>query len=170
MSETSRISTPPRAGLLDGRVVLVTGAGDGIGRVAAMTFAQHDASLVLVGRTRSKLESVNDEIKRIGSTNPLIVPVDLANLDEARSIELVNGIRNIFGRLDGLLHNASVLGPKTPLENYPYSQWRHVFQVNVHSQFLMTQALLSSSLHQASVAKGERTGELIQHPNLQPRH
>ncbi|MCY3885774.1 MAG: YciK family oxidoreductase [Gammaproteobacteria bacterium] len=132
----------PRENLLDGRVVLVTGAGDGIGRVAAKTFAQHGASLVLVGRTRSKLEAINDEIKQLGSTNPLIVPVDLANLDDASSLELQNGIRDVFGRLDGLLHNASVLGPKLPIESYPYTQWKHVFQVNVHSQFLLTQALL----------------------------
>ncbi len=136
------MSYVPTEDLLKGRVIVVTGAGDGIGRVAARTFAQHGASVVLVGRTRSKLESINDEIKQFGSTSPLIVPVDLARFDDSSSTDLQNGIRDVFGHLDGLLHNASILGPKVPIENYPYQDWQQVFQVNVHAQFLVTQSLL----------------------------
>lgn len=136
------MSYVPPEDLLKGRVIVVTGAGDGIGRVAARTFAQHGASVVLLGRTRSKLESINDEIKQFGSTNPLIVPVDLARFDESSSADLQNGVRDVFGHLDGLLHNASILGPKVPIEKYPYQDWQQVFQVNVHAQFLVTQSLL----------------------------
>lgn len=121
---------------------MITGAGDGIGRVAAKTYAQYGADVVLVGRTREKLESINDEIVRKTAAKPLIVPVDLALLDEENAIRLCEGIQNVFGRLDGILHNASILGSKAPIEHYPYQEWTNVFQVNVHSQFLLTKVLL----------------------------
>lgn len=142
MSKVPDTGYHPSKDLLAERVILVTGAGDGIGRVAARTFAQYGASVILVGRTRSKLESINDEIKQFGSTSPLIVPVDLAQFSEANSVELRNGIQDVFGHLDGILHNASTLGPKVPIEHYPYTDWKDVFQVNVHAQFLLTQSLL----------------------------
>ena len=127
---------------LIGKTILVTGAGDGIGRVAALTFAQEGANVILLGRTRSKLEAVNDEIRATTPTDPTIVPFDLVNLDEANRIEFQESFEKQFERLDGLLHNASILGPKVPIEYYPASSWAEVMQVNVTAPFLLTQALI----------------------------
>ncbi len=132
----------PSQDLLKDRTLLVTGAGDGIGRIAAKTYAQFGADVVLVGRTRDKLESVNDEIVSETYTKPLIVPVDLEQLDESNVQQLRDAIQDVYEHLDGILHNASVLGPKVPIEHYSYTQWLQVFQVNVHSQFLLTKSLL----------------------------
>ena len=132
----------PAPDCLAGRTILVTGAGDGIGRVAARTFAVHGADVVLLGRTRSKLEAVFDWISDATPTEPVIVPCDLEALADDSAATLAHSIGDAFGRLDGLLHNASLLGPKVPLAHYPTDQWRRVFQVNVHAAFLLTREML----------------------------
>ena len=123
----------PNADLLADRVVLVTGAGDGIGRAAALAYAQHGADVVLLGRTRSKLEAVFDSIEASGRTRPLVVPADLLHMDEDAAQALADGIRDEYGRLDGLLHNAGILGPRTSLVHYPVSAWLDVMQTNVNA-------------------------------------
>jgi len=132
----------PAHDCLEGKVVLVTGAGDGIGRSAAKTFACYGANVVLLGRTRSKLEAVFDWISERTPTEPVIVPCDLEALADDNAAALGNAIDETFGRLDGLLHNASLLGPKVPLAHYPTDQWRRVFQVNVQAVFLLTRELI----------------------------
>ena len=132
----------PHALLLANRTVLVTGAGDGIGRVAAITYAEYGANLILLGRTRSKLDAVYDEIAQKTGRKSLIVPIDLAQFDANSAAELKRGLENEYSQLDGILHNASILGSKTTVEHYPYDDWMRVFQVNVHSAYLITQALL----------------------------
>ena len=141
----------PAPNLLAGRTVLVTGAGDGIGRVAAMTYAEHGANVVLLGRTRAKLDAVFDTITASGKTKPLLVPADLLQVDEAAAEALAQGIRDEYGRLDGLLHNASLLGPRTTLVHYPVPAWLDVMQANVTAGFLLTRALLPL-LHEAGDA------------------
>ena len=132
----------PATDLLADRVVLVTGAGDGIGRAAALAYAEHGANVVLLGRTRSKLEVVFDLIEANSGTRPLVVPADLLHLDEAAALALADGIRDEYGRLDGLLHNAGILGPRTSLVHYPVPAWLDVMQTNVHAAFLLTRGLL----------------------------
>ena len=132
----------PAPNLLAGKTVLVTGAGDGIGRVAALTYAEHGANVVLLGRTRAKLDAVFDAITASGKTKPLLVPADLLQVDEAAAEALAQGIRDEYGRLDGLLHNASLLGPRTTLVHYPVPAWLDVMQANVTAGFLLTRALL----------------------------
>lgn len=132
----------PDPKLLAHRTILVSGAGDGIGRVAAIAYAKHGANLILLGRTRQKLESVHDEIAEQTGRTSLIIPVDLAHFDANSAIELKRGLEREYSRLDGILHNASILGPKTKIEDYPYEEWLQVFQVNLHSAYLITQALL----------------------------
>ena len=141
----------PAPNLLAGRTVLVTGAGDGIGRVAAMTYAEHGANVVLLGRTRAKLDAVFDAITASGKTKPLLVPADLLQVDEAAVEALAQGIRDEYGRLDGLLHNACLLGPRTTLVHYPVPAWLDVMQANVTAGFLLTRALLPL-LHEAGDA------------------
>lgn len=124
------------------RVILVTGAGDGIGKAAARTFALYGAHVILLGRTREKLEAVFDWISEHTATRPVIVPADLAALDDASANALVDAIHGEFGRLDGLLHNASLLGPRVPVAHYDAQQWQRVMQVNAFAPFLLTKALL----------------------------
>ena len=128
--------------LLKDRVILVTGAGDGIGRVAAKTYAAHGATVVLLGRTGKKLEAVYDEIERAGHPQPALIPLNLESAGPEEYTQLANIIADEFGRLDGLLHNASMLGPRSPIASYEARVWQQVMQVNVNAGFMMTQALL----------------------------
>lgn len=128
----------PPADLLTDKVILVTGAGDGIGRIAAKTFAHYGANVVLLGRTREKLEAVFDEISAATATQPVIVPADLRFLGDENAMALADSITDSFGRLDGLLHNASILGPMVPIAEYPKATWEEVFQVNVNATALLT--------------------------------
>lgn len=132
----------PRANLLQGKNILVTGAGDGIGRSAALTYAQHGATVLLLGRTGSKLEAVYDEIESSGGAKPAIVEMDLASAGEESYINLADGLAGEFDKLDGLLHNAALLGDRTPIQNAGYNAWQEVMQVNVNAQFILTRALL----------------------------
>ncbi len=131
-----------RPDLLQGRVIMVTGAGDGIGRAAALAFAAHGATVILLGRTTSKLEAVYDEIEQAGGPQPAIVPLNLEGATAQDYEQLANRIEESFGRLDGLLHNASILGARTPLEYFEPAVWNQVMQVNVTGAFLLTQAMI----------------------------
>lgn len=124
------------------RIILVTGAGAGIGRSAALTLARHGATVILLGRTPEKLEKVYDEIKAAGGPEPALAPVNLAVARPEDFQELAGLFDKEFGRLDGILHNASVLGDITPLERYGVGTWDSVMQVNVNSAFYLTQAML----------------------------
>lgn len=135
-------SYQPHKNLLVGRTILVTGASDGIGRVAAITYAQHGADVLLLGRDRKKLEAVNDEITSTTATSPLIIPFDLAKLHAQSENELTESLRDAVEQLDGILHNASLLGSKVPVAHYPSHEWESVMHVNVTAAFLLTKALL----------------------------
>ena len=128
--------------LLKDRIILVTGAGDGIGRVAAKTFAAHGATVILLGRTLEKLEHVYDEIEAAGHPQPALVPLNLESAQEHDFIELTNTLEQEFGRIDGILHNASLLGVRTPIESYDPVIWQQVMQVNVNAPFMLTQILM----------------------------
>ena len=132
----------PRADLLAGRVVLVTGAGDGIGRAAALAYAEHGADVVLLGRTESKLETVFDLIEAGTETRPVVVPADLEHASEDAATILYHAIRREYGRLDGILHNAGLLGPRATIAEYPVSNWLEVMHVNVNAAFIVTRALM----------------------------
>ena len=141
----------PAPDLLAGRTILVTGAGDGIGRSVARTCAEFGANVVLLGRTQHKLEAVYDAIVSSTTTDPTIAPCDLESTTAEGYAELADMIVGHYGRLDGLLHNAGALGPRVPLEHYPIAQWRQVMHVNVDALLLSTQALLPA-LRRASDA------------------
>jgi len=129
-------------GLLEDRIILVTGAGDGIGRAAAKTFAQYGATIVLLGRTVSKLETVYDEIEQSGGKQPAIYPVNLEGAVMQDYENMASAIENEFGRLDGLLHNAALLGTLTPLEMYDPNTWNQLLKVNLTAPFMISQALI----------------------------
>lgn len=124
------------------RIILVTGAGAGIGRAVALALADHGATVILLGRTQSKLEAVYDKIKAAGGPEPALAPVNMEVARPEDYQELATLFGREFGRLDGVLHNASVLGDITPLERYGADTWDSVMRVNVNSAFYLTQALL----------------------------
>ncbi|MFT6956201.1 MAG: NAD(P)-dependent dehydrogenase (short-subunit alcohol dehydrogenase family) [Halieaceae bacterium] len=132
----------PDNNLLKGKAILVTGAGDGIGRAAALAYANHGATVILLGRTVAKLESVYDEIEAAGGAQPAIFPLDLNTAGNEEVIDMTRAISEYFGHLDGLLHNASVLGERRPIESSTLAGWQEVMQVNINAQFLLTRHLL----------------------------
>lgn len=127
---------------LQDKTILVTGAGDGIGRVAARTYAAHGATVILLGRTSSNLESLFDEIIRAGHPEPGIAVRDLSTQDIAELQELGDVILAQYGKLDGLLHNASILGDRVPVEHYDVNTWAKVMQVNFVNVCYLTRILM----------------------------
>jgi NAD(P)-dependent dehydrogenase (short-subunit alcohol dehydrogenase family) len=132
----------PRPHLLKDRIILVTGAGRGIGAAAALSFAAHGATVLLLGKTESRLSTVYDQIEAAGYPRPAVIPFDLATAQPDQYQALAAMLETEFGRLDGLLHNASIIGPRTPLEQLGGEQFMEVMQVNVNAMFMLTSALL----------------------------
>jgi NAD(P)-dependent dehydrogenase (short-subunit alcohol dehydrogenase family) len=132
----------PRADELRGRVIAITGAGDGIGRAVAIACAGAGAEVVLLGRTVRKLEAACDAIEASGASHPVIAPLDLERAVAADYDAVAAAIEQRFGRLDGLLHNAGLLGDLSPIEHYDVPLWCRVMHVNVTAAFALTQVLL----------------------------
>lgn len=132
-----------RDDLLTGRIILITGASDGIGRALALHIAGLGAQVVVHGRNVNKLEKVYDEIEAIeGAPRPSIAVMDLASANSESYTSLADSIASQFGRLDGLVHNASILGERYTIEQYDAVLWQQVMHVNVTSAFALTQVLL----------------------------
>lgn len=129
------------ADLLAERVILVTGAGDGIGRVASLAFAEKGATVVLLGRTLAKLEAVYDEIETAGYPQAAIYPLDLEGAEWSDYVALADKLYSTFGRLDGVLHNASLLGKITPVQGYNPQLWQKVMHVNFNAAVMLQQAV-----------------------------
>ncbi|MCW8906163.1 MAG: YciK family oxidoreductase [Sedimenticola sp.] len=132
---------PPKD-LLAGRTILITGAGDGIGREVAIASATHGATVVLLGRTIAKLESVYDSIEAAGGVQPAIYPMNLEGATPHDYAELAETLNKEFGSLEGLLHNAAQLRLLSRLDDYDPESWYQVMQVNLNAPFLLTQACL----------------------------
>jgi len=130
------------ADLLKDRIVMVTGAGSGIGRAAAKAYAAHGATVMLVGRTVSRLEEVYDEIEAAGHPKPAIVPMNFEGAAVKDYEELAMTLEDNFGRLDGLLHNAGILGARSPVELYDPETWNKVMHVNATAPFLLSRAMI----------------------------
>lgn len=126
---------------LMGKNILVTGAGDGIGRVAALTYARYGATVLLLGKTRSKLEYVYDEIESFGGNQPAMLPMNLEGASYTEMQELANRINKEVGHLDGILHNAGLLGNLDALEDYDVELFEQVMKVNFTATFMLTQAM-----------------------------
>ncbi len=131
-----------RPDLLKDRVILVTGAGRGIGAAAARTYAAHGATVLLLGRTEANLSALYDEIEAAGHPQPVVIPFDLETALPHQYDELAAMIEAEFGRLDGVLHNASIIGPRTPIEQLTGEQLMQVMHINVNATFMLTTALL----------------------------
>jgi NAD(P)-dependent dehydrogenase (short-subunit alcohol dehydrogenase family) len=132
----------PDADLLAGRVLLITGAGSGLGRALAIECARAGASVILSGRSQAKVERVYDEIEAMGAPQPAIAMLDLAAATAVDYDNLAKTIDSEFGKLDGLVHAAGLLGDRTPLEQYDVPTWCRVLHVNLTAPFILTQVLL----------------------------
>lgn len=124
------------------RVILVTGAGGGLGSALATACAALGARVVLCGRKVPKLERLYDAIVAAGGPRPSIAPFDLERADASHYEALAEAVRNEFGRLDGLVHAAGLLGERAPIEHYDVVTWMKVMHVNVNAPFILTRALL----------------------------
>lgn len=128
----------PPVRLLKDKVILVTGAGSGIGRAIALAYARAGATIILLGRNVQRLEAVYDEIEAAGGAEPAITPLDLESAGDAQYQQLVNGIHETFGRLDGLVNNAGYMGPLMPFQSITLEQWQKVLQINLGAGFALT--------------------------------
>ncbi|MFR0675374.1 YciK family oxidoreductase [Enterobacterales bacterium AW_CKDN230030176-1A_HGKHYDSX7] len=131
-----------RPDLLAGRIILVTGAGRGIGAAAARAYAAHGATVLLLGKTEANLAEVYDQIEAAGHPTPVVIPFNLESAEPHHYGELAALIETQFGRLDGLLNNASIIGPRTPLDQLSGEHFMRVMHINVNATFLLTSTLL----------------------------
>lgn len=129
--------------ILRERIILITGASDGIGKALAVHAAELGAQVILHGRNVAKLEKVYDEIEAIeGSLRPSIAVMDLATADANAYKTLASSLAEEFGRLDGLVNNAGILGERYSLEQYDAGLFQQVMHVNVTASFALTQVCL----------------------------
>lgn len=143
MSPTIPADFAPDAALLKGRVILITGAGSGLGRALAIGCARAGATVILSGRNSAKLDRVYDEIESLGgAAQPAIATLDLAAATAVEYDALARTVGAEFGKLDGLVHAAALLGDRTPLEQYDVPLWCKVLHVNLTAPFILTQVLL----------------------------
>lgn len=128
--------------LLAGRVILITGAASGLGKALSVECARAGATVILSGRNQSKLERVYDEIESLGVPKPAMAVLDLASATAVDYDGLAKIVADEFGRLDGLVHCAALLGDRMPLEQYDIPTWCKVLHVNLTAPFILTQVLL----------------------------
>lgn len=133
---------PAPACALAGKLVLLTGASRGLGRAIAVAAAAAGATLLLLARDGRALERLAEEIERSGGPEPSLIPLNLENATVDHYAEVAALIDTRWGRLDGLVLNAGMLGELGPLRNYDPLVWAQVFQVNLHANFLLTRACL----------------------------
>lgn len=124
------------------KVILITGAGAGIGEQLALGAARAGAIVLLLGRKEDALNAVYDQIISEGLAEPVVIPMDLGTLDEPRANQLSHMIGDAFGRLDGLVHNASLLGKLGPVATANLNEWSQVMTVNAFAPVVLTKALL----------------------------
>lgn len=159
MSLPDRYEAP--ADLLEGRAILVTGAGQGLGREVALACARHGATVALLGRRQEKLEATYDAIAAAGGPEPAMIPLDLAAAGTAELDAVAQLVRKALGRLDGIAHCASHFVPLGPLENQTLETWMTLLRVNLAAPFALTRAclpLLASSPDGSVVFTGETHG------------
>ncbi|MFO7287367.1 MAG: YciK family oxidoreductase [Gammaproteobacteria bacterium] len=131
----------PRPALLEGRVILITGTTRGIGRALALGAARLGATVLLHGRSKRTLEQLYDEVAAIGP-EPAIAQLDFERAQGPEYQHLTEQIESRYGRLDGLVHNAGILGDRSPIEHYDIGKWQRVMHVNVNAPFILTRCLL----------------------------
>jgi len=141
MNPEKMLDYTPRDTLLDERVILVTGASAGIGAALARRAASLGATVVLLGRSVPRLEAVYDEIENGGGPRPGIFVMDLLSAAAPQYEQLFDAVADAYGRLDGLVHCAGILGDRSPIEHYDVGVWQQVMQLNVTAPFILTRTM-----------------------------
>ncbi len=127
---------------LSRQVILITGAGGGLGGTAALALARQGAELILLDKSIPKLEKVYDAIVSAGGTEPVMYPFDLAGASEAQYQEMADVIEQRYGSLQGLLHSAAEFSAYTPLAIHKTQDWGHTLNVNLNAAFILSRVLL----------------------------
>lgn len=151
----------PRPDLLARRVILVTGASEGIGHAVALACARHGATLVLSDKEQRDLERVYDQIDAAGGPEPAILPLDLEPADEKSFLAAADLIGREIGSLDGLAHCAAFTPYLSRIDDYDLTEWERVLRINLTAPFLLTQAclpLLRAADDAAVVFTADRVG------------
>ena len=151
----------PANDLLKERAILVTGAGQGLGKAVALACAAHGATVALLGRTPKKLEATADAIEAAGGAEPVLIPFDLAKANTPEYDQLAHLLRREMKRLDGIAHCASHFVPLSPLANQTLEQWLTLLRVNLAAPFALTRAclpLLAGAPDASVVFTGETHG------------
>ena len=125
-----------------GKVIMVTGAADGIGRAVTIALAQHGATVLMLDKKVRHLEKLFDQIMQRDYVEPIILPVDLMEITPESATRLAQAVQDDFGNLDGLLHNAAELGSPSPLDQYDLEYWNQVMHTNLQAPYFLTRALL----------------------------
>ena len=133
----------PSANLLKNKVILVTGATGSFGRVVSMVYAKYGATVILLAKNLRSVEVLYDKIEIQGYPKPAIYPMNLEGATEHDYAELADNIEKEFGRLDGLVHCAGILGAPTPFKYSDTKTWMKVHQVNLHAPYLLTKSVIS---------------------------
>ena len=142
MNNQELLDYVPAKELLKDKVILVTGASDGLGKVIAKNYAQHGATVVLLSKTIKKLEAVYDEIMDAGLPEPAIYPLHLEGANVNDYEKMAEVIEAELGQLDGIVLNAGWLPGYTPLKHYDVEMWSKVLTTNLHANFLIIKACL----------------------------
>jgi NAD(P)-dependent dehydrogenase (short-subunit alcohol dehydrogenase family) len=125
--------------MLEGKVVMITGASRGLGRAIALAYAQEGANLVLNSRNADSLDPVAREAEGTGA-EVLAFPGDVSRSTHVE--KLVGAAVERFGRIDVLVNNAGLLGPRVPIVEYPEDEWRRVLDANLTAPFLLSKAVI----------------------------
>lgn len=141
------------ADLLKDKIILVTGATGGFGKVVSLALARQAATVILLARNLRLVEALYDEIEQAGYPTPAIYPMNLEGAAEHDYNELASNIESRLGRLDGVIHCAALLGAPTVFAQSDAETWYQVHQVNLHAPYLLTRACLPllTQAEQASV-------------------
>jgi len=131
-----------RADELAGRIIAITGPTRGIGHAVALECAKRGATVVLIGRNVKRLEAVHAEIEKAGGPEAVIAPFDLEKAVAGDYDAMASALMERYGKLDGLLHNASILGMLAPIDHFDVPTWYRVMHVNTTAAFALTHVLL----------------------------
>ena len=129
-------------GELEGKVVLVTGANRGFGLAITMDLAKAGATVIMLGRDLGSLEYAYDAVVDAGYKEPILYPLDLEGATPENYQELQDNILDKFKKLDGLIHNAAILGTQMPIDQYDIKLWYSTLQINLSAPFMLTQFLI----------------------------
>lgn len=126
----------------DNKIIMVTGAADGIGKAVTIALAEHGATVLMLDKKARRLEKLFDQIIERGFSEPIILPVDLMEVTPESATVLAQAIHDDIGHIDGLLHNAAELGSPSPMDQYDMQYWNEVMHTNLQAPYLLTRAML----------------------------